>query len=97
MIGNQDTELKYAYTTEFTNTRFINETSYSTEMLCPRYLIGTPGCIGAGLDCDSVSYVKRLGIPASIIDFIQEMGRCGRSNNIKNICQNTYTIALRLH
>ena len=39
------------------------------------------GCIGAGLDCSYVVLVLRDGFPTSMIDFIQEMGRCGRSRN----------------
>ena len=78
VVGNQETELKYSYTTAFTNTVFPNEEAYLKTKLSPRFLIGTPGCIGAGLDCDYVQLVTRIGIPSGIIDFIQEMGRCGR-------------------
>ena len=97
VIGSQDTELKYAYTTQFTNTKFNDIKSYSSISLCPRFLIGTPGCIGAGLDCDSVTYVKRIGIPSTIIDFIQEVGRCGRSNDDIGIRTNTYSMTFTLN
>ena len=73
-----DSVLKFAYTTSFTNSTFISEQCYSNDKLCPRFLIGTPGCIGAGLDCSDVKLVKRIGLRISIIDMVQEMGRCGR-------------------
>ena len=78
VIGNQETELKHAFTTTFTNVLCNDADDYSDSVLCPRFLIGTPGCIGAGLDCNAVSFVKRLGIPTGVIDFAQELGRCGR-------------------
>ena len=45
----------------------------------PRILLATSGCIGAGLDSSEVVLVMRDGFPTSMIDFVQEMGRCGRS------------------
>ena len=84
VIGNQETELKYAYTTAFTNLEFATVESISSTKLCPKFLIGTLGCIGAGLDCDYVQLVTRIGFPTSIIDFIQEMGRCGRQQSHHN-------------
>ena len=47
--------------------------------LQPQFLIGTAGCIGAGLDCHDVHLVTSMGIPMNLINFIQEMGCCGRS------------------
>ena len=94
VIGNQDTELKHVFTTEFTNTLYITNEDYSTETLCPRFLIGTPGCIGAGLDCTAVVLVKRLGLPTGIIDFVQELGRCGR--DLEKQDQNCYNIIFTL-
>ena len=44
----------------------------------PRILLATAGCIGAGLDSLDVYCVSRIGFPSSIIDMVQEMGRCGR-------------------
>lgn len=81
VIGSHDTELKFAYTTHFTNTHFSNNEDYQSDKLSGKILIGTPGCIGAGLDCSDVTVVCRLGLPTSIINFIQEMGRCGRHND----------------
>ena len=50
-------------------------------------MIGTTGCIGAGLDCPDVHYILRMGPPTSIISFIQEMGRCGRISHLEEIEQ----------
>ena len=44
-------------------------------------MLGTSGCIGAGLDCDDLHLVCRIGLPTSVLNFIQEMGRCGRQGN----------------
>ena len=45
-----ESELKFAYTTIFT-TQSYNENNYIGEnVLKPRILIGTSGCIGAGIN-----------------------------------------------
>ena len=80
VIGERDPELKFAYTTSFTNTPFNATSGNENNILQPRYLIGTTGCIGAGLDCLDVHLVIRFGLSTNIINFIQEMGRCGRDN-----------------
>ena len=58
------------------------------------------GCIGAGLDCDDVHLVCRIGLSTSILNLIQEMGRCGRKvNNTDNeqaLVQDTMTIIFTL-
>ena len=79
VVGNQDPELKFAFTTQFTNTKFSNQDNDDGTTFRPRFLLGTSGCIGAGLDCPDVHLVVRMGLPTSIINFIQEMGRCGRT------------------
>ena len=56
VIGNQETKLKYAFFTVFTNTTFPTEESISNTQLLPRFLIGTSGCIGAALDCSHHTY-----------------------------------------
>ena len=58
-------------------------------------MLGTPGCIGAGLDCSYVDLVCRVGLPTSIIHFIQEMGRCRRC--INNANDNVFTIIFHLN
>ena len=96
VVGDLDTETKFAYTTRFTNSSYgVAFEPYSSERLCPRFMIGTPGCIGAGLDCNHVNLVCRIGLPTSIIHFIQEMGRCGRDPY--SSYPNTYTIVFHLH
>lgn len=47
----------------------------------PRILVGTSGCIGAGLDSKDITTVIRIGISPSIIHFVQELGRCGRTTD----------------
>jgi hypothetical protein len=59
---------------------FIFSTVYQGKYY-PRILVATSGCIGAGLDSSDVYTVVRDGFPSSILDFIQEMGRCGRSRH----------------
>ena len=65
------------FTNELTN---ISEQILKNEYV-PRILLATSGCIGAGLDSKYVVLVLRDGFPTSMIDLIQEMGRCGRSWN----------------
>ena len=95
VVGDLETETKFAYTTKFTNSYFgVGGESFLSDNLYPRFLLGTPGCIGAGLDCSTVDLVCRVGLPSSIIHFIQEMCRCGRSSNSSN---NTFSIIFHLN
>ena len=80
VVGDQETELKIAYTTAFTSSS-TDEEQVKGNIFYPRFLLGTPGCIGAGIDCDLVNLVCRLGMSTSILNLIQEMGRCGRKRN----------------
>ena len=81
VVGDRDPELKFAYTTAFTNNTFDSTIPNTSNALQPRFLIGTSGCIGAGLDCSDVHLVMRLGLSTNITNFIQEMGQCGRIPN----------------
>ena len=45
----------------------------------PRILIATSSYIRGGLDCGDNDLVMRDGFPTSLLDFVQEMGRCGRT------------------
>ena len=74
VVGSRDTELKFAFTTAFTMCKFDAKIPNENNELKPRFLIGTSGCIGAGLDCKDVHFVFRMGIPTNLINFIQEMG-----------------------
>ena len=50
ILGDMESELKFAYTSNFT-TQSYNENNYIGEnVLKPRILIGTSGCIGAGIN-----------------------------------------------
>ena len=53
ITDNQETELKIAYTTEFTINSFeyIDKNNINP-ILCPRCLVWLEGFIGADLDCD---------------------------------------------
>merc|ERR1712151_1092565 len=100
VVGSQDAELKFAFTTKFTNTKYVGDnSSQQSNSLQPRFLIGTSGCIGAGLDCPDVHLIVRLGLPTSIINLIQEMGRCGRSNIVSNCNESIddYHIIFTIH
>jgi hypothetical protein len=44
----------------------------------PRILITTSGFIGTGLHCSDIYSVIRDGMPTTVLNFVQEMGRCGR-------------------
>ena len=54
VVGNLETELKFASTTAFTYTNYGENGNdiISTSKLSPQFLIGTPGYIGAELDCN---------------------------------------------
>jgi hypothetical protein len=45
---------------------------------CPRFLHATSGAANAGIDCNDVYGVYRLGFPPSLLDWCQEKGRDGR-------------------
>ena len=100
VIGDRDPELKFAYTVAFTNTKFDSSLGNPNNKLQPRFLIGTSGCIGAGLDCHDVHLVLRFGLSTNIINFIQEMGRCGRSiedNSTESNTKNEFNILFSIH
>ena len=83
--GKLHTELKGEITKSFTGC--INDVESLTnddDRFYARILLGTTGCIGAGLDCDDVRLVIRNGVPNSIVNFIQEIGRCGRNRECLN-------------
>ena len=77
VVGKEDVVRKLLYTVAFTNTWTIDEIN-NTSKFTPRVLLGTAGCIGAGLDSNDVHLVQRVGMPTSRLNLIQEMGRCGR-------------------
>ena len=78
VVGKEDVVRKLLYTVAFTTTWSIEDIN-DTSKFTPRVLLGTAGCIGAGLDSNDVHLVQRVGMPTSRLNLIQEMGRCGRS------------------
>ena len=82
--GDLESEWKFFSSQKFTETSITNRSMINKETYFPRILIATSGCIGAGLDSSDVHLVVRDGSPSSILDFIQEMGRCGRTRNIES-------------
>ena len=85
IIGDQDPEVKHQSAQKFTMDMSNDaiEDSIKSNEFHPRVLVATSSCIGAGLDSDAVYGVIRIGFPTSILNLVQEMGRCGRnrSNN----------------
>ena len=77
ITGDVEPELKLACTEEFASPAYDDHIN-NIDLMSPRILFATATCIGAGLDCSSVFSALRLGLSSSILDFIQEMGRCGR-------------------
>jgi len=75
--GEMDSEWKFVSSKSFTTSNNGDEHIINNKFY-PRFLIATSACIGAGLDSNNVKLVVRDGFPCSLLDFIQEMGRCGR-------------------
>ena len=82
VIRSEDTISKQLYTLAFTKTWSRSDIEDSSKFT-PRILLGTSGCIGTRIDCDDVHLVIYLGLPTSILHFMQEMGRYGRNHNIE--------------
>jgi len=80
ITGNIEPGLKLSYTDKFTSTSEDSVFDFDNTFT-PRILLATASCIGAGLDSDEVYGVIRIGFPESILNFIQEMGRCGRNRD----------------
>lgn len=84
VVGSQESELKSYSTVAFTSKSTPLQLDQPSTNYFPRYLIGTSGCIGAGLDSSEVHSVVRIGCPSSIINLIQELGRCGRNRSLSH-------------
>ena len=65
----------------------------------PRILIVTASCIGNGLDSNEIYNIVHIGFPASLVDDVQEMGRCGQNRHylIPDETQYTFTVLVNLH
>ena len=76
--GDLQPEVKFVSAEQFTKSILDPQSLVDKNEFYPRILLATAGCIGAGLDSPDVYCVSRIGFPLSIIDMVQEMGRCGR-------------------
>ena len=74
---SRESVIKFETASQFTST-IDPDILHDEATLYPCILIATSGCIGEGLDRRDFFVVVCLGFPVSMIDFAQEMGRCGR-------------------
>ena len=79
--GDMESEVKLVSATTFTADIPNPRDLIDNNKFPPRVLIETSSCIRSGLHSSSVFSVIRVGFPKSILDMIQEMGRCGRTRN----------------
>ena len=98
IIGDLETEVK-----QVNAERFTEEVTNADELIednefYPRVLVATSSCIGAGLDSSLVYSVLRIGFPTSLINMIQEMGRCGRGRiNDGSSPTDLFSLCIRLN
>ena len=92
-------KLKFSFTTAFTNTPFDANNSNNCNGIQPKFLIGTFGCIGARQDASDVHLVMHVGRSPSVIDFIQDMGQCGRQSTTTNsgLSSDLFTTVFSIH
>lgn len=79
ITGEMESEVKLVSATEFTAEENDARSIIDRNEFYPRILIATSSCIGAGLDSSSVLSAIHAAFPTSMLDMIQEMGRCGRN------------------
>ena len=79
--GDLESEWKLFSSQKFTEITNNPQEHILNNIYYPRILVATSGRIGAGLNSSSVYCVIRDGFPSSILDLIQEMGRCRHSHN----------------
>ena len=106
--GNMKAEVKFVSAQIFTKTVDNAEELVTSNSFYPRILMATAGSIGAGLDLADVYSVVRVGFSTSILEMVQEMGRCGRGRQNGNSlvtndfylllsCRNFVYLNQRLH
>ena len=89
-------DVKFLLTVKFTTKVDNPEQLISDNEFYPIILIATASHIGNGLDLDKVFKVTHVGFPTSIVDCVQEMGRCGRKERKDGDLSNEYTLLLNL-
>jgi superfamily II DNA helicase RecQ len=97
--GDLEAEWKFVSSRKFTTKVANPKKMIDDNKYFPRILIATSGCIGAGLDCSDVYSVIRDGMPTSVLNFVQEMGRCGRGRVVSadsNYFSDNYTVIVSL-
>ena len=78
VYGDMHQEVKAEIIVAFTSNQSV-QPDMAAKVIYPRILIATSGSVGAGLDSHDINLVYRIGCPSSVFEFIQEMGRCGRT------------------
>ena len=79
--GDLESDMKQVNAEKFTEEVHNLDVLIENNEFYPRVLLATSSCIGAGLDSSAVYSVLRIGFPTSLINMIQEMGRCGRGRD----------------
>ena len=79
--GDQELEIKSASIVKFPEERSNPMFAIDNDEFYPRVLVAASSCIGAGLDSASAYSAIRIGFPTSILNMVQEMGRCGRTRS----------------
>ena len=95
IVGKQHFKLKVEKVTSFTKSVNADEL-IKQDKLYPRVIAATSNFIGAGVDSNDVCIVKKLGMPSSKIEWMQEMGRCGRVDGEDITRHDEYMLMLQL-
>ena len=72
-------DIKFLFGVKFTPRKKNPQERLNNNKFFPQIIIATASCIGNSLDFDDVYHVLHVGFPSSILDAIQEMGRCRRN------------------
>ena len=60
-------------------------------------MLATAEIIGTGLDCTEVYSVICIGFPESVIDMVEDIGRCGKGrNNSDGVVTDEFSMILSL-
>ena len=80
--GDMKVEIKFISAQMFTKIVDNAEELVNSNSFYPRILMATAESIGAGLDSADVYSVVRVEFSTSILEMVQEMGRCDRGMSI---------------